>query len=230
MQQLPLAVKLSPEADFAEYVAGPNAEALAAVTAWARGAGEPFLLLFGPPGSGKSHLLQAACRAASARSAEVLYLPLGHPGLEPSALADLDRARNIALDDLQSVAGNTQWERSLFDLYNRLRETGRRLLVSADAPLASLPIGLPDLRSRLGWGPGYRLRPLEDEDCERLLLLSARRRGLRLGVDAIGYIMRRCPRDAGSLLGLLDRVDGESLRTKRRPTLAMVRRILGDAD
>lgn len=226
MQQLPLAVQLRPEADFAEYLPGPNAEAVAAIAAWAAGDGEPFLYLFGPSGSGKTHLLQAACRSAAARSAEVVYLPLAHVAMRPAALEGLEQAEVVALDDLQAVAGDAGWERSLFDLYNRLRETDGRLLVSARQPLAELPVELPDLRSRLGWGPGYRLRPLSDADNERLLLESAKRRGMDLGTDAIAYIMRRCPRDAGSLLGLLDRIDRESLRKKCRPTLWLVRQTL----
>jgi DnaA family protein len=132
----------------------------------------------------------------------------------------------VALDDVHAIAGDKTWESGLFDLYNRLRETGRSLLASADSPASELPFTLVDLRSRLCWGPGYRLCPLPEADCERLLLESAKSRGLDLGADAVGYIMRRCPRDAASLLKILDEVDRESLRTKRRPTLWLVRQVL----
>ncbi len=226
MQQLPLAVQLQHEVDFADFVAGPNAEAVAAIAAWAEGCGDAFLYLFAPTGSGKTHLLQAACGRAAARSGEVVYLPLSHPELDPSALDNLERIELIALDDLDAVAGNADWERALFGLYNRLREAERRLLVSASQPLAALPIRLPDLRSRLGSGPGYQLRPLREADCEQLLRQSAGKRGLDLSREAVAYIMRRCPRDADSLLALLDEVDRESLREKRRATLWLIRRLL----
>jgi len=226
MQQLPLALKLRSDGGFADYLAGPNAEPVKAIAAWAAGEGERFLYLFGPSGSGKTHLLQAACRSAAERSEEVVYLPLAEFEMRPAVLEGLELAGFVALDDLHAVAADADWERSLFGLYNRLRETGGRLLVGARPPLAELPIVLPDLRSRLGWGPGYRLRPLSDEDSERLLLHSAKRRGLELGTDVVGYIMRRSPRDAGSLLGLLDSIDQESLRKKCRPTLWLVRQIL----
>lgn len=226
MQQLPLAVQLRPQADFADYLPGPNAEAVAAVAAWADGVGDAFLYLFGPTGTGKTHLLQAACRVGAAHAAALLYLPLAHPGLAPAVLEDLERAELIALDDIHSVAGDAAWERGLFDLYNRLREAGRRLLVSADAPAAELPLGLPDLRSRLGWGPGYRLRPLGEDDCKQLLLKTAARRGLDLGAGAVGYILQRCPRDAGYLLGLLDELDRVSLQDKRRPSVWLIRQLL----
>lgn len=226
MHQLTLSIQLQSEADFGSFLTGLNAEAVAAVTDWAAGTGEDFLYLFGLPGSGKSHLLQAACRSAAQRNASAVYLPLGHEDLAPSALDNLELWDMVALDDVQSVAGDRAWESGLFDLYNRLREGGRRLLVSADAPVSELPLTLVDLCSRLGWGPGYRLRPLPEEDCERLLVESAKRRGIELGDDTVRYIMRRCARDAGSLLEVLDKIDRESLRTKRRPSLWLVRQIL----
>jgi len=226
MEQLALSIELRIEADFAEYLPGPNAEAIAAVAGWAIGNGHDFLYLFGPSGTGKTHLLQAACRSATDLGTAAVYLPLGQPGLEPEVLDELERADLVALDDLQSVAGQEQWEHALFGLYNRLREAGRRLLVSANKPAAEMPIKLPDLRSRLAWGPGYRLRPLAEADCERLLLQSARRRGLQLGNDAVNYILRRCPREPRHLLALLDKLDKATLSRKRRPTLPLIRELL----
>jgi DnaA family protein len=226
MQQLPLGVALKTEADLEDYVAGPNLEAATAVAEWAAGGEDTFLYLSGPPGTGKTHLLQAACRHAADRSETVFYLPLAEPDLMPTVLEGLERRDLVALDDLQSVVGQRKWELAIFGLYNRLRETGRRLLVSADAPRTELPIALADLRSRLGWGPGYRLRPLGESDCEHLLLRAASRRGLRLGEDAAGYIMRRCRREPRELLALLDRLDRASLTRKRRPTVNLIREVL----
>lgn len=213
------------EADFAEYFPGPNAEAVAAVVGWSAGSGHDFLYLFGPSGTGKTHLLQAACRGAVS-PATAIYLPLGQVGMRPAILDDLERADLVALDDIQAVTGDTHWEHALFDLYNRLREAGRRLLVGADTSAMELAVELPDLGSRLASGPGYRLRPLAEADCERLLLQSARRRGLRLRDDAARYILRRCPREPRHLLAMLDRLDKTTLSRKRRPTLSLVRELL----
>lgn len=224
--QLPLPVGLKEEADFAEYLPGPNAEAVAAIAGWANGRGSAYLYLCGPTGTGKTHLLQAACRAASDLPASVIYLPLTDGRLAPAALDDLEHADMIALDDVHAVVGDPRWEHALFGLYNRLREAGRRLLVSADVPAGKLQTDLPDLRSRLAWGPGYRLQSLGESDCERLLVQTAKRRGLRLGADAVSYIMRRCPREPSRLLAILDDIDRTALSGKRRPTLSLVRTLL----
>ena len=226
MQQLPLPVELRPESDFTDYLPGPNAEAVSALTNWAAGNGDAFIYLFGPTGTGKTHLLQAACRAAVLVPVRAVFLPLANPALDPTALEDLEHTAVVALDDVHAVAGDPVWERALFGLYNRLREADRRLLVSGQSPITGLKIQLQDLRSRLGWGPGYRLRPLDERECERLLRESANRRGFSLGREAISYIMRRCPRDARHLLRVLEELDRASLADKRRPTVRLIGELL----
>jgi DnaA-homolog protein len=224
--QLPLPVQLRPEANFSEYLPGPNSEAVAAVAAWVAGLGEPFIYLFGPPGTGKTHLLHATCHQASRTGKSIVYVPLGEPGLSPSVLTDLEAAQLIALDDVHTVAGDQAWELGLFDLFNRVRAARRCLLVSGQAAISDLALGLADLRSRLGWGPGYRLRPLGEKECEQLLREAAQRRGLQISPDLSSYIMRRCRRDPGALLDLLNRLDEKSLREKRRPTVHLVRELI----
>lgn len=226
MRQLTLPVELRPQSDFTEYLPGPNAEAHAAAVSWSMGRGERFLYLFGPPGSGRTHLLQAACRAGATAGLRVVYLPLARPGLEPAALEDLEWSNRVALDDVQGIAGDAGWERALFSLYNRLRETDGQLLIAGDAPVAELPIALPDLRSRLGWGPAYRLQALGEADCARLVREAAARRGLTLREDAVAYLMRRAPRAPGPLLALLADLDRLCLEDQRRPTVPMLRRLL----
>lgn len=246
--QLPLALTPGAESDFSAYLAGPNAEVVAALTAWARpsplphtpeapprvatyqpAATGPFLYVFGPPGTGKSHLLQAACQAARQEGLAAACLPLDHPGLQPAILDALECWDRIALDGLEAVIGQATWEEALFHLYNRLRDAGRGLLVAARHPPAELGIHLPDLASRLAWGASYRLRPLDEEDCAALLRHAARRRGLKLGEEAITYLLKRCPREPGYLLGLLGQLDQASLAHKKRPTLPLIRALIEES-
>jgi DnaA family protein len=225
--QLALALAWRPESNFTEYLPGPNAEVTAAIAAWAKEVGSDdggrFLYLHGPSGTGKTHLLQAACREGHEKGLAVAYLPMDHPGLTPAVLDELEHLDRIALDGLDAIASAPDWEEALFHLYNRLREGRRALLVAARAPAAELGIHLPDLVSRLAWGPSYRLRPLDEGGCAALLRLTAERRGLHLGDEVIAYILKRHPREPRQLLALLDALDQASLIHKRRPSLALIR-------
>ena len=228
-QQLHLPIELRREPSLARFLPGPNGEALAAVERAATGRGEPFLYLFGPVAVGKSHLLQGACLAAARQGRQVSYCPLGLPGLEPGILEGAEQMDLVAVDDLERIAGHRDWESTLFGIYNRLREQGRTLIVAARVPPDGLRLDLPDLSSRLQWGPRYRLQTLDDAGCEAVLREAADCRGLILGPEVVRYIMTRNPRDPASLLDLVARLDAASLREQRQPTIPMVRRaIQGD--
>jgi DnaA family protein len=230
-RQLSLPIERAREPTLEEYLPGPNGEAVAAITASAAGQGEPFLHLFGLPGTGKTHLLQAACRAASEAGRQAHYVPLGRPGVVPEILDGLEQLDLVAADNLDWVAGDLRWEHALFDLFNRLREHGRNLVTGAAAAPEDLALGLPDLVSRLQWGPRYRLLTLTEADCERLLAETAWRRGLVLAPEVVRYVMTYHARDPGSLVELVARLDSTSLREQRRPTIPMARRVMeGDMD
>jgi DnaA family protein len=86
---------------------------------------------------------------------------------------------------------------------------------------------LPDLKSRLGWGPVFQLATLSDRDKQAALQMRARRRGLELGNEVAEYLLRRCPRDMDSLFSLLNQLDRASLVAQRRLTIPFVRELLG---
>jgi DnaA-homolog protein len=225
--QLPLGIGFRTYPSLAGFLPGPNAQALAAVRACVLARGEPFLYLWGGVGEGKSHLLQGGCELAAAAGIPAAYLPLAQSReLEPAICADLDELELVCIDDIDAVAGQPPWEEALFHLFNRLRERGRRLLVAARQPPAGLPLGLPDLRSRLASGLTLGLEPLDDAAKERLLLAGAEQRGLRLNGETVRYLLHHLPRDNHSLLGFLDTLDRASLAEQRRPTIPFIRRLL----
>ena len=227
--QLPLALGLRPSLSLADFVAGPNAQPLAALEAMIDGGGQPQIFLGGGPASGKTHLLVGACGAwdgaeAAGRRPGTVYLSLhAHADYRPELLEGLEGHGLIAIDDLQAIAGRDDWEQALFILYNRARAAGCRLLLAADRGPAAVPIGLPDLRSRLTWGLSFQLQPLADRDKLQVLQRHAARRGLTLPDEAGRYILDRHSRDLPSLLHLLEGLDRASLAEQRRLTLPFVR-------
>jgi len=224
---LPLALRFPPDQRFETFVAAP-AGALEQLRALAGGAGADWLYLAGPAATGKTHLALAACAHAQARGRRVAYLPLASAaGRLEEALAALDGYDLVALDGLQAAAGHREDEQALFDLHNRARAAGTGVLYAARAPAAGLPLALPDLRSRLAHCVRIRLGPLDDEGRRQVLRLRAQRRGLQVDEAAIDWLLRRVERDLGSLAGLLDRLDRESLAAQRRITVPFLRQVLG---
>lgn len=228
--QLPLGVQLSDAASFESWHAGPNAEVLAAFQALAAGDGPPVLLLYGPRASGRTHLLQALTRVA-ARARLCAYLPLGQLAAADvaEALEGLDRAALVCLDDVDAVLADAAGSVAVLRLVDALRAHGGHCVIAAAAPAERLGIPLADLRTRLAAAATYGLKPLDDADRERLLLERARARGLQLPADAARALLARLPRDSGSLVAAIDRLDHALLTAQRKLTLSFVQQWLKDA-
>jgi DnaA family protein len=223
--QLPLGIRLRPEATFESYLAGLNREALDYLRA--RFDAGRNVYLWGGAGTGKTHLLHAACQAAGARGEGVVYLPLGRSGeLAPELLDGLETLALVCIDDLQSIAGLQEWERRLFALFNAVRERGGRLLLAADRPPRSLGVALEDLRTRFAWDLVFQLQPLGDDELEAALIRRAQALGMELPDEVARYLVQRLVRDVATLFRLLDLLERESLSAQRRLTVPFVRGVL----
>ena len=226
MAQLPLALTLEDHASFATFVAGENGAAVEHVRAVATGR-PGTLWLWGAARSGRSHLLQAACRAATEAGKRAMYVSL--PASSPAILADLEHVDLLAIDDADSVAGDLAWERPLFTILNAFLASPGGLLLSAAAPAARCGFGLPDLASRGAGAVTYRLAPLSDEDRAAALKRHAAARGLELEDAAAEFLLKRVARDMRVLTDWLARLDRASLSAQRRLTIPFIREHLKEA-
>ena len=226
-RQLVLDVGLHDGQVFDAFIPGDNAALVATLQAQARGTGDSQVFVFGANGSGKSHLLQAACHEANRAGLTASYLPLAEmPGMGAGVLEGLEYVDLVCIDDLQMAVGDEAWERGLFNLVNASRAAGNRIAFAAvDAP-AMLKVSLPDLASRLAWGAVFRLLPLQDDDKLVVLRHRAERRGFELPEEVGRYLLRNCPRDLGSLLNLLDRIEHATLAEQRRVTVPFIKQLL----
>lgn len=232
-EQIPLSFAWRDGLSFKNYFAGGalegNAEALHHVQQAAAGesGAEQFLFLWGCASTGKSHVLQAACQSAAEHHRTVAYLPLMElVELSGEIFDGLEQLSLVCIDDVHIIAGKTEWEEALFHFYNRMRDAGNTLLVTADITPSALTTALPDLQSRLSWGPVLQLKELDDADKMAALQLRAKGRGFDLPDEVAQFLMRRSPRDMSSLFALLDRLDEASLVQQRKLTIPFVRNLI----
>jgi DnaA family protein len=224
MQQLPLRVRLRDTARFASFVPGANAEVLQ-LLAEPRQDDPRVFWLWGRAGTGKTHLLQAACAAAGERGLAAGYL---EPGAAPSSavLEGCEVLDLVCLDGLEAVARDPEWNAALFRLHTLMLDGAGRLVVASTAPPASLAFCLPDLRSRLLAASVHQLVELAEDGQVTALQRRASARGLELTEDAALYLVHRLPRDMHSLFDVLDELDHASLVAQRRLTIPFLRAAL----
>jgi DnaA family protein len=222
MQQLPLRVRPSESARFETFVPGPNCEVLRLLSA---GSAPRVLWLWGRPGTGKSHLLRAACAAVGERGGAATYLDLATSDA-PALLDGCETLDLVALDGLERVADDVEWNAAIFRLHTLMQDGPGQLLVASTAPPAALGFRLADLSSRLLAAPVYQLRELDEDGQVQALEERAARRGLELSREAAEYLVHRMPRDMHSLCAVLDRLDEAALVAQRRLTVPFLRQVL----
>jgi DnaA family protein len=181
--------------------------------------GEASVVLWGEPGGGKSHLLQAVVAAAGVVSRHARYYvrPERAPG-EPPELGAL-----LAVDELDEADDAAQ--ANLFRLYNALAGTGGQLVVASHAAPAHWRVRA-DLRTRLAQGLVYEVKPLADDAKAAALAQFAAARGFALPGDVIAWLLARCARDMGSLMRAVVALDRHSLASRRAITVALARECL----
>ncbi|MCC4607665.1 DnaA regulatory inactivator Hda [Xanthomonas campestris pv. zinniae] len=226
--QLPLALRAPSDQRFDSYIAAPDG-LLAQLQALAAGQVNDWLYLAGPAGAGKTHLALAVCAAAEQAGRATAYLPLhAAAGRLRDALEALEGRSLVALDGVDSIAGQRDDEVALFDFHNRARAAGINLLYTARQMPDGLALVLPDLRSRLSQCIRIGLPVLDDAARAAVLRDRAQRRGLALDEAAIDWLLTHSERELAGLVALLDRLDRESLAAKRRITVPFLRRVLED--
>ncbi|HLQ85423.1 MAG TPA: DnaA regulatory inactivator Hda [Salinisphaeraceae bacterium] len=225
--QLPLGVELPQTATFDAFVGNGNAEIRAALVAVVTAQGARQFYLHGPPATGKTHLLQAASRAAAAAGQRSAYVPLAEVGDQGAGLlAGMQTLACVCVDDVSMIAGQRAMELAMIGLIDGLRANGGQLLIADRYPPAELTFALPDLASRLGWGSVFALVEPDDADKQQLLMRRAAQRGMQLPAATAQYLLRHGSRDVPSLMALLARLDTASLAAQRRLTIPFVKQVL----
>jgi len=225
--QLPLALRYPADQRLETFVAAPEG-VVGHLRALARGEGASAYVA-GAGGTGKTHLLLATCALVHESGRRAAYLPLASAaGRLRDALEALEGNDLVALDGLETVAGERADELALFDAHNRAAAAGTQLLYAARCNPDALPPGLPDLRSRLSQCTRIALQPLDEEGRREVLRQRARRRGWVLEEPALDWLLRRVDRDLSGLTALLDRLDRASLAAKRRITVPFLRELLAE--
>lgn len=231
MRQLPLAMVAAPEPSFASFLVGENAQALAALQALAASlsaspvpgsdAQLPPLYLWGPPGSGKTHLLRALQRQVQRAGLATAWFDAALP--QPWAW--LPEWRLLLIDGCEQLDAAAQ--QAAFALFIEAAAQGTQLVAAGRWPPVDLPLR-DDLKTRFGWGPVLALQSPGDSETRAVLQQQARARSLPLPEEVLNYMLTRCERDLGYLMRLLEALDDYALAQGRHLTLPLLRSLLAD--
>lgn len=223
MKQIALDIGLATGPTLASFCAGPNEAALRHLQLWA---GSPTrspvpTYLWGASGSGKTHLLKAVREALREQGASAGWLdPMV---AEPPEFNDGWAV--VLLDDVHLYTAVQQ--HAAFNWFVNAQTHQRAVLAAGDLPPAGLKLR-EDLRTRLGWGHVFQLQALTEPERRAVLRQAADARGAFLGDEVMDFMLTRFSRDLGSLMQLLEQLDGYALQTKRAITIPLIKSMLED--
>lgn len=215
-RQLPLAMPHQAAMNREDFLVGEgNREAAAFIDAWPDWPAS-VVLLIGPNGSGKTHLVNIW--ASKSRAAVVNASDLG--GADP---ADLILTGAVAVEDADDPALD---ENALFHLLNAARGRGASVLITAHSVPAVWGVTLPDLLSRLRAAQPAFLGPPDDELLQKVMIKLLADRQLAIDAGVLDYILLRMERSCAAACALVDALDRESLARGRRITKAIAAEVL----
>jgi chromosomal replication initiation ATPase DnaA len=223
-RQLVLDLAHRPALGRGDFLVAPSNEAAVAwIDRWPNWPA-PGLALYGPAGSGKSHLAAVWQARSGAR-------PLPPEMLETGVLPPASGAVGHWLfEDGADRLGGRFAQEALFHLYNRLAARGGTILLTARTPPARWPVGLRDLASRLSVLPSVEIKPPDDRMLSALFGKLFRDRQLDVPGEVILYLVQRIERSCAAVASAVETLDRAALARRRPITLPLARAALGLAD
>ena len=224
MQQLVLDMGLPIGPRLNNYCAGSNEAALAHLKLWLGRTGSTLrspvpTYLWGDSASGKTHLLKALRAALQEQGDTVGWLDA-----DLQAPAEFDESWScVLMDDVHAFS--TAQQQVAFNWFVHAQTLQIAVLASGRLPPADLKLR-DDLRTRLGGGHVFALQALSEPERRAVLRQAADERGIFLSDEVMDFMLTRFSRDLGSLMELLDLMDGYALQTQRAITIPLIKAMM----
>jgi chromosomal replication initiation ATPase DnaA len=194
-----------------DFLSGPsNVAALTLIERWPDWPSR-IVALTGPEGSGKSHLAAIWADESGARVLSPKFLSIADV---PGTLA----TGALVVEDLEAEDLD---EHALFHLINLAREEDAYVLLTSRYAVASLPVTIRDLASRLRALPAVMVTPPDDVLLRSLLIKLASDRQLALDESVINYLVNRIDRSFAAARNAIQTLDDEAMRRHRPVTKAL---------
>lgn len=231
-----------PQLTFESFVNGDNTRlAYAAATKVANDHNGDYnpLVLYGPPGLGKTHLLHAIANRAQGQGRTTLLATseqFVHDYVtsvqKKTTTGFRERYRSpdiLVIDDVQFICGKVKSEEALLHTCGALLRAGQQIVVSADRAPDALNFRSPRLAARLRAGLPVDVRPPNRRTRLNILAFRAARYDLDTPDDVLAYLANRQFSSVNQLEGELTRVIAHATLLDEPLTLQLARQALSAA-
>ena len=234
---------LNPANTFASFVVGANSQfAHAACEAVANKSGIGYnpLFIYGGPGLGKTHLMQAIGHELLRRQpgSRVVYLTcekFTNEFIDSVRRGDIEKFRRryrssdvLLIDDVQFLAGKERSQEEFFHTFNTLLDGRNQVVLTCDRPACEIKSLEPRLISRFECGLTVEIQPPQMET--RMAILKKKSLDWKIRVDEsiLSFLAEKIRTNVRRLEGALMRVATYASLAGESVTVEKVEHLLRD--
>ena len=185
------------------------------------------IFIWGDRSVGKSHFQYSACNYFSAEKRKCIYLPMkDYKKFNNDILFGIEEYDLICIDDIDSIFGLEDWEKSFFFLLNKILDNSSKIIYTSSSNLKNTNIKLKDLHSRLSWGLLFKINSENDCVKKKILEKIILEKEYNISTNICDYLLNRKERDLHSLISTIHKLGLYSFSTNRKVSLKDVNDIL----
>jgi chromosomal replication initiator protein len=185
---------------------------------------ENLLYLFGPHGSGKTHLLKAMGQVMGRNlQRPVPYLTCRVPFSAEELCSHFAEADALVVDDLHLLPDEADLRVALWQVFNDFHSSGRKIAMAGLYPPRELPFLDDHLVSRRLWGLVARVDVSDDHSRQMILRKIAADRQVRIPDEVVDFILMTTSREVGDLIAAFEALYRCSMASKRKISLPLAR-------
>lgn len=212
---------LNPKYTLDSFVIGSNNDvAVAAAKSIIKNPGtrcNPFFL-YGGPGLGKTHLVQAIGNELLKNNPDykILYTPISHfysdfiDAIQNGKGKDFNRKFEkldcLIIDDFQFIVGKEKSQEEFFNIFNDLYQLNKQIIITSDRLPSQIKTVDERLATRLTWAGAFDLQLPKFEDKCAILKAKAELIGADIEPEAIEYIAENVNTNIRDLEGELSTI------------------------
>ena len=228
---------------FDNFIVGPSNDfAHAAAVAVAKNPGKQYnpLFIYGKPGLGKTHLLNAIKNYVSEHNPgfNIVYtqgeafaneiIDAIHSGSTPDFREKFRNTDMLFVDDIQFIAGKDSTQTEFFNTFNSLHEAGKQIVLTSDRPPKEINSLTERLRQRFEMG---LLADIKEPDYEtRVAIIRKKAEELNFEMsDAVAQcIANQIKTNVRQIEGVLNKLMAYTNLTSEKPSIFNVITVINE--
>lgn len=213
--------KLNSKYTLANFVIGSNNDlAVSVAKSVIENPGEKYnpFFLYGGPGLGKTHLVQAIGNELLVKNPnlKILYTPINHfytEFVEAVQKGGMENFRKkfqkldvLIIDDFQFIVGKEKSQEEFFNIFNDMYQLNKQIIVTSDRLPSQIKTVDERLASRLTWAGAIDLQMPSFEDRCAILKSKAEYMGIEIETEAIEFLAENIKSNIRELEGEFNKV------------------------